>query len=214
MSKEIIEFGDDLVNLIGAFFPPVAAGKSIYDFVKEQNAKRYARKLYWFAKSAKNGNIDENEFSKFFIDNEHFYVELFDVLSKLDTEEAVSDFVKIFNELRKGTISAELFGFFVYVITRWLLADRGIMIAVWKEKGSPIVTTDMKKVELLSVDNLAGHEIIEPLKRLVAYGLVNENVEIKIDHEYNKRLSFGNEINTKHTYIYEKKAMILCSILG
>jgi len=211
MRNENLELG---IDIIGTFFPPVAAGKKIYDFVKEENAKRCTEKLYWFAKNVRTGNIDGSAFFQFFANNEHFYGELLDVLNRLDTEDAVADFVKILNKFQEGSIDAELFRFFVYVITHWLLTDRDTMIGVWKDEGAPVVTSDMRRINLISIDDSIGHKVIEPLKRLVAYGLIVENVRIEINHNYDKRTSIGNEVNLKYTYIYQKEAMILCSILS
>ena len=101
---------------------------------------------------------------------------MLDVLGRFDTEDAVSDFVKIFNKLREGAISAELFSFFVYVITHWLLSDRDAMIGTWNDEGAHIVTADMKRIDLISIDSSIGHKAIEPLKRLISYGLVVENL--------------------------------------
>ena len=40
MSDDIVKYS---TNIIGAFILPVAAGKNICDFVKEQKAKRYKK---------------------------------------------------------------------------------------------------------------------------------------------------------------------------
>jgi hypothetical protein len=210
-NNEILEY---VTDLFGSFFPLVAMCKTVYDFNKEQEAKFHIKKLYWFAKSARNGNIDSSEFAKFFVDNEDSYGEMLVVLNRLDTEEAVSDFVKILNKFVKGDINHELFLFFVYVITHWLLGDRDIMVNLWKDKGTSYDTADMKITKLICIDCDSDIKLMEPLKRLVAYGLMIENIKVEIDHNYDKRTSYGSEVKLKYTYIYQKNAMILCSIIG